>query len=63
MKRAYVSRKYDRLIEWIALNDNTGDDEPIDVLAGSLTVTMIAHCYDVDNKRVAADVYAIRHPE
>jgi hypothetical protein len=58
----YSSRKYKRLVQWIALNDNDGEDEEPKELAGYLTVTMIAHCFDLRNAQVAEDVYKLRHP-
>ena len=59
-KQAYSSRKYSRLVEWIAFNDNPGDDEPLAAVADYLTVVMVAHCYDLQPIRVAADVLNAR---
>lgn len=59
---AYSSRKYRRLVDWIARNDNDGDDEQVEELKGYLTVTLVADCYDLKAERVAADVWAMRHP-
>ena len=56
MKQAYSSRKYTRLIQWIADNDNDGMNEPVEELAGYLTVKMVADCYDLHPHQVAIDV-------
>ena len=56
----YESRKYRRLIEWISMNDNDGEADPIEQLAGYLTVKLVADCYDLTCRQVAEDVFAIR---
>jgi hypothetical protein len=56
MKRA----GYRAAIEWIALNDNLGDDESEDVLEGYLTVAMVADLFGAETSRVAADVAKYR---
>ena len=63
MRQAYSSRKYRDLIDWIAWNDGTGDDHPIEELAGYLTVTMVAHCYKLKNVQVATDVWNLRRTQ
>jgi len=52
-------------VEYIACNDNPGDDEPADVLAGYISVVMLAVPFKVERERVAADVAKFRkaHPE
>ena len=57
----YHSRKYDRLITFIALNDNPGDHEDVEQVAGYMTVVMIADCYDLKPLHVAEDVLCIRN--
>jgi hypothetical protein len=56
----YQSRKYRTMVEWIALNDNPGDSENVEEIAGYMTVTMLAHCYNLRPLYVAEDVMAIR---
>jgi hypothetical protein len=56
----YHSRKYIRLIHWIAGNDNDGEDESVAELAGYLTVKMVADCYDMHPSKVAEDVWLAR---
>jgi len=58
----YSSRKYRMLVEWIALNEDAIETDP-QVIAGSLTVTMLAHCFDLKNADVASDVLEIRARE
>jgi len=60
MKLHYSSRKYTTLVEWIAYNDGPGDELGLSELAGTLTVTMLAHCYNLASEKVAADVLAFR---
>ena len=59
-KRAYNSRKYNRLIQWIADNDALGDADSIEVLKTYLTVVLVADCYDLKDERVATDVFNLR---
>jgi len=59
----YRSRKYRRLIEWIALNDNPAHNDSVEELAGYLTVVMVAHCYDLKPSDVAEDVSGVRKLE
>lgn len=56
----YHSRKYVRLVQWIAANDNDGDAEPLDALAGYLTVKLVADCYDLKPSQVAEDAFNLR---
>ena len=56
----YGSRRYRQLIEWIADNDNPGDNDPLDAVAGYLTVTMLAHTFNLKKTDVAADVLLLR---
>ena len=56
----YQSRKYHRLIEWIAMNDNDGDAEPLEQLTLYLSVKLVADCYDLKPRQVAEDVIAFR---
>jgi|GEM_PF-5858932 len=56
----YQSRKYHRLVEWIALHDNPASNDSVEELAGYLTVTMVADCYDLKKRDVAEDVYRVR---
>ena len=62
-KFAYESRKYRQLVWWIALNDAPGDASPLEELSGYLTVTMLAHCYNLPSLKVAKDVQAVRDYE
>lgn len=60
---AYSSRKYRRLVHWIADNDNPGDNLTIVELADSIPVLLIADCFDLKPRQVAEDVWIIRNPE
>lgn len=63
MRMHYSSRKYRTLVEWIALNDSTGDDHNITEISSYLTVIMLAHCFNLPNLHVAEDVMAVRVAE
>jgi hypothetical protein len=56
---------YRQAVAWIALNDNPGDPDAQDAetIGGFLTVGFAADLFDVDQKRVAADVVAYRQAE
>jgi len=56
----YSSRRYSQLIEWVACNDSPGDNEPLEEVACSLTVTMLAQVFNIKREDVAADVMVIR---
>lgn len=63
MNLHYSSRKYEQLVKWIAYNDNPGDHQPVEEVAGYLTVTMLAHCYNLAALKVAQDVMQFRNAE
>ena len=62
MKLHYSSRKYRQLVEWIALNDNSGGGDTTEEVAGYVTTVMLAHCYNLNNQVVAEDVMQYRIP-
>ena len=51
----YESRKYRKLINWIAGNDNPVDVD-IDTISTNMTVCMVADCYNLTPFAVASDV-------
>jgi hypothetical protein len=52
---------YRRAVEWIAANDNAGDNEDVDALSGYLSVLLVADLFDkFDSETVARDVYRER---
>ena len=59
-KFAYPSRRYRQYVEWIAMNDDVVTMD-LEVIAGYLTVTMLAHVNNLDRDRVAHDVLFVRH--
>lgn len=56
MKRA----RYWEAVRWIAYNDNPGDDEPIEAIAGYLTTLLVADVFGEEPENVATDVWAQR---
>jgi hypothetical protein len=60
--RANRSRaSYEKAVEWIALNDNEGDDEDADALAITMTVLLVADLWNRPPLLVAEDVFQYRH--
>lgn len=49
-------------IQWIADNDNAGDNEPPDVLDGYATVALVADIFGKLPSEIANRVYALRNP-
>lgn len=47
-------------VRWIADNDNPGDDEPSENIAGYMTVLLVADLFGVEADNVAIDVWAQR---
>ncbi len=62
MKYAYQSRKYVRLIDWIAANDTVEPNDSLQMISGYRTVSLVADCYDLKLGQVATDVWNRRHP-
>lgn len=56
----YHSRKYIKLVTWIANADNSADNDAVEEIAGYLTVKMVADCYELRPIHVAQDVVAIK---
>lgn len=54
------TRRGRELVNWIVMNDNPGDDDPAEEVAGYLTVVMLSHVYDVPALAIAECVVAIR---
>lgn len=50
-------------VEWIALNDAAGDDDPVDILAGLVSVVLVAALFGKEPIDIARRVYKHRHPE
>lgn len=62
-KQRHTPKGYKFAVEWIANEDANGDDDPVDVLAGYISVALVADIYGKDQAEVARDVYNLRHPE
>lgn len=62
---AYQSRKYRSLVEFIALNDDNGSPDALNIeaVSGYMTVVMVAACYNLKTASVAKDVISIRQLE
>jgi hypothetical protein len=54
---------YREAVQWIADNDAAGDDDPVDVLNGLISVLLVADIFRVDADKVARDVWNRRHPK
>lgn len=52
--------KYQRAVEWIALNDSAGDDADAYTLTGYLSVQLVADVFGRDEGIVAEDVFTYR---
>lgn len=61
MKRA----SYREAVEYIALNDNSGSDDALDVIevASMISVDLIAFIFRIDLNKVAQDVIKVRLKE
>jgi len=62
VSRSYRSRAYNKAVQWIALNDNDGEDDPVDQLKLYLTVKLVADTWEKTCTQVAHDVWFERHP-
>ena len=54
------TRRGRQLIEWIALNDNPGNGDDLEAVAGYVTVTMLSHIYGVNRLTIAEKIQQIR---
>jgi len=61
--RELDTRRGRELVRWIAYNDNPGDRDPVHVLAGYLTVVMLAHVYGASPTAIAEAVEKLREEE
>jgi hypothetical protein len=52
--------RYRDAVEFIALNDNAGDSEPAEAIAGYMTVALVSEIFGTPAARVAADVIKCR---
>lgn len=51
---------YEFAVAWIAGEDNPGDDDDVETIAGYLTVALVGDLFGKSSARVAADVFATR---
>lgn len=51
---------YRYAVAWIALNDNPGDNESLDILSGYVSVALVADLFGVSQYKVAQDVWIYR---
>ncbi len=54
------TRRGRQLIEWIALNDESGAGDNVETISEYVSVTMLAHVYGVPRRTIAEAVKAIR---
>ena len=62
-KRKLSPRKFTELVGmalWIACNDNPGDAEGVEALAGYLTVCLVADQFEIEPRSVAEMVFNLR---
>lgn len=59
---SYRSRAYNKAVQWIALNDNDGEDHPPELLRQYITIKLVADTWDKTDSQVARDVWFERHP-
>jgi len=53
-------RTLEEAVQWIALNDNEGDNDSVDMLEGYLTVALVADLWHIHRRTVARLVYRAR---
>ncbi|WP_227271210.1 hypothetical protein [Roseobacter weihaiensis] len=51
---------YRHAVEWIALEDNPGGEDPADWIAGYLTTHLVADLFGAEPRDVAEDVAKVR---
>ena len=54
------SKKYQFAITWIATNDNDGNGDTFEDVAGYISTALVADTFDVQTDEVARDVMAVR---
>jgi len=47
---------YKHAVEWIALNDNAGNGDTEEEIAGYISTALVADIFDISTERVASDV-------
>lgn len=52
---------YREAVQWIALNDNPGDDEGVSEIQGYISTLLVADLFGADPSLVALDVVRSRH--
>lgn len=52
--------RYAEAVEWIATNDSPADNDSPEIIAGLVTVRLIAVLFNVPNETVAWDILALR---
>ncbi len=50
-------------VQWIALNDAAGDDDLPELMAGYISVLLVADLFGKEPIDIARRVYTERHPE
>lgn len=58
-----VSYSYRFGVEWIALNDNAGNGDSAEDVAGYISTALLADLFGVDTSKVAADIMRVRERE
>jgi hypothetical protein len=57
------TRRGRQMIEWIAMNDDSGSHDEVQTISEYITVTMLSHIYSVDRMAIARKVRQIRDNE
>ena len=52
-----------RAIEWIDDNDSNGDNDPIEILQGLISVLLVADLFDTDPREIARRIWNARNPD
>jgi hypothetical protein len=52
-----------QMVEWIAMNDNSGSGDDAEAISSYVTVAMLWHIYGVDRMIIARRIVQIRQQE
>jgi hypothetical protein len=64
-RRKTVTKRpsYLQAVRWIALNDNSGNDDSVEVIQGYVSTLLVAALFGADPRRVATDIDHCRSSE
>ena len=57
------TRRGRQMIEWIAMNDQSGAHDDVETISGYVTVVMLSHIYGVPTRNIADNIKQIRDSE